>query len=219
MKHSLKISSLIIFVVIIASVSSSCENDSEIFMEDPNCLDIDLCVPLTRSSPQEIIDEFTYRDVPVESNECILNALLRIAVTYNRPIFGKRISPTYTANRAYYAVRDSAIKYSQNRSKYEESYNGGSMIPSLGAEVGGKSNILNGELRHFSNYDELYRFLNNPEWKNNNKCIINFTYEGNSHASICKGTRDDYTIKIFSTQYGDERMNSTNRYTNISIIY
>ncbi|MBQ8866270.1 MAG: hypothetical protein IJ013_00915 [Bacteroidaceae bacterium] len=219
MKHLLKISYFIVFATIVASVSTSCGNESEPFMEDPNSLDINLLVPLTRSSPQEITDNFTYREVPVETNECMLNALLRIAVLNSKPVFGRRISPTYTAKQAYYAVRDSAVGYSQNKSKYENSYTNGAMTPSLGAEVGEKSGILTGKIRKFSNYDDLYRFLNDGEWAHDGKCIINFTHEGNSHSSICKGAKNNYTIKVHSTQYGTESMEPTKQYTNISIIY
>ena len=162
-----------IFAAIVASVSTSCGNDSDLFMEDPNSLDINFHVPLTRSSPQELINSTSYKEVPVEANECMLNALLKIAVINGIPVYQRYINSTYTAKQAYYAVRDSAIKYSQNSSLYEKPYGGGAMTPKLGAEVGEKSNILHGNLIKISNFNELYRLLSNPEWQYDRKCVIN----------------------------------------------
>lgn len=213
----LKTKIVLTLCAVVATVyMASCESDP--FMEDFSSLDINSCVPLTRSSPQEINNSFSYRNIPKDTSECMLNAITRIALFNGKPVFNKYIHPGYTASDAYYALRDSAIHYSQDKTKYEISYNGGAMMPSLGAEVGKKSGILNGTILRFSNYDELYRYLSNPEWKYDRKSIISCTYNGNSHASVCQGVKDDY-IKIYSAQNGNDRMKRTETYTNISIIY
>lgn len=201
---------------------ASCESDS--FMEDFGDLDINSCVPLTRSSPQDIIQgtDNSYKQVPVYENECMLNAILQIAVTYRIPVYGTYVSRTYPAVDAYQALRDSATKYSQNNPEYIDApYQGGAMKPSLGAEVGEKSGILEGKVQHFGNYSELYNFLNRPEWESSHpdgQYLINYTHEGDSHTGRCKGVSGD-NINVISAQYGSEKMKPTEIYTDMSIIY
>ena len=205
MKHSLKISSFIFFAAIIASVSTSCGNDSELFIEDSSSLDINLCVPLTRSSPQEINDghnPYSYRNVPYNENECMLNAIIQIAVKKGKRVFNNRINSTYTAASAYKAVRDYAMDYFPEDDPNYEAYKGGPMTASLAAICGKASGILEGNTILFDSYTSLHTHISNSEWKEKHE---NGTYIVSSvadeHASVCNGVNNKNEIEIYSAQY------------------
>ena len=78
--------------IVAASVTFmvGCNDDSD-FFDEPAGLDVNQTVPLfKRNSQFDIIqNNSNYRDVPKEKDECMLNAMLQIAVDQRKKVFGK----------------------------------------------------------------------------------------------------------------------------------
>lgn len=200
-----------------------------IFFDEPAGLDVNQTVPLfKRNSQFDIIqNNSNYRDVPKEKDECMLNAMLQIAVDQRKKVFGKTISSEYSAAEAYEKVKKCAMDYvktdaSGNSDPTYVPYTGGAMLPSLAAEIGKQSGILEGGIMHFESYEDMKAFLSTEEWRekhSDGSYIINS--ESERHASICTGIAKDGNIKIKSAENrGGSTMNPNKvDYTGFTVVY
>jgi hypothetical protein len=204
-----------------------CDKDSDP-LDESSDLDANHMVQLsTRSAPQDIIqNNFSFKVVPKEENECMLNAMLQIAVDKHLKVFGKYISSDNPASSAYAEVKEYAMNYVKtdengNRVPGYKQYEGGEMLPSLAAETGKKSGILSGNTLHFDSYEKMQETISSEQWRNNHPdgtYIINS--ESEKHSSICTGFTKDGTVKTKSAQYGYNKMDPTkNNYTGFTIVY
>ena len=207
-----------------------CSEDTDLF--ETADLDVNQTVPLaTRSNPQDIYtgnqpQKESYLNVPKEEGECMLNAIIQIAVDKNKKVFGHSISERYPASYAYEVVKECAMDYVKMDSNGNPDptyvpYTGGAMTPSLAAEVGRKSGILSGQVLYFESYTAMQEHLNAYAWKSAHPAgtyIINS--DGEQHASICTEIRENGDIRIKSAQYGTSTMNPKNEnYKGFSIIF
>lgn len=216
--------------IVAASVTFmvGCNDDSDLF-DEPADLDVNQTVPLfKRNSQFDIIqNNSNYRDVPKEKDECMLNAMLQIAVDQRKKVFGKTISSEYSAAEAYEKVKKCAMDYvktdaSGNPDPTYVPYTGGAMLPSLAAEIGKQSGILEGGIMHFESYEDMKAFLSTEEWRekhSDGSYIINS--ESERHASICTGIAKDGNIKIKSAENrGGSTMNPNKvDYTGFTVVY
>lgn len=212
-----------------------CDNNSDPF-DESNDLDANHMVRLsTRSAPIDITTNngSTQVDpnkvVPKEKNECMLNAMLQIAVDKHKKVFGLyNIGERYPAEFVYNEVKERAMNYVEkddygNPVPDYKQYEGGYMVPSLAAEIGKQSGILSGNTLHFDSYEKMQEHISSQLWRNQHP---DGTYiissESEKHASICTGFENDGTVKIKSAQYGNKStdMDPTKKaYGGFTIIY
>lgn len=206
-----------------------CSKDDELEVYDN--LDVTKKTPLTRSTAMDGFEinsggyDTSYKDVPKNEDECMLNAMIQIAVDKKIPIkcetydnngqlhmVNRTINQDYPASKAYDYVKRIAGCYTQstydsNGDETTEYYRGGAMTPSVAAQVGKRTGILSGEMMTFSSYEALYRHISSSEWKKehgNGTYIIN--NNNDRHASICTGVKNDH-INIKSAEFGSGRFN------------
>ena len=207
-----------------------CDNNSDPF-DESNDLDANHMVRLsTRSAPFDIVTGTPVDPnfvVPKEEDECMLNAMLQIAVDKKMNVYGKPINGNRPASSAYAEVKQHAMDYIKKDKQGNpvpgyERYKGGEMVPSLAAEIGKESGILTSETTlHFKSYEEMQAYISSSEWRNNHKdgtYIINS--EGQKHASICTGFDKKGNVKIKSAEDGLKTMHSGNKeYTGFTVVY
>ncbi|WP_130894191.1 hypothetical protein [Paraprevotella xylaniphila] len=223
--------------IVAASVTFmvGCNDDSD-FFDEPAGLDVNQTVPLFKRNSQfdittgNQLPPSTF-DVPKEEDECMLNAILQIAVDKKKKVFGRTIGRDaqgniYTAAQAYAEVKKFAMEYKKvdgngNVDANYQPYTGGAMKPSLAAEIGRQSGILKGEILSFDSYEEMQAHVSTSEWKKahpGGTYIINSNSE--QHASICTGVNKNGIISIKSAENGRSKMNPDKYdYTGFSIIY
>jgi hypothetical protein len=208
-----------------------CDKDSDP-LDESSDLDANHMVRLsTRNAPIDIITNNSpqvdpNKVVPKEENECMLNAMLQIAVDKNMKVYGKSINGGHSASSAYAEVKEHAMNYIEtdengNRDPNYEQYEGGAMVPSLAAKIGKESGILSGNTLPFNSYEEMQAYVSSPEWRSNHP---DGTYiissEGQEHASICTGFDKKGNVKIKSAQDGSSTMKSGKKeYTGFTVVY
>ena len=204
-----------------------CDKDSDPLDESSN-LDANHMVRLsTRSAPFDLVqNNSNYKTVPKEENECMLNAMLQIAIDKHLKVFGTYISSENPAEKAYNKVKNCAMNYVKtdengNRVPGYEQYKGGDMLPSLAAVIGKQCGILSGNTLHFESYEKMQETISSEQWRNNHP---DGTYiissEGQKHASICTGFDKKGNVKIKSAQDGPDTMKSGNKeYTGFTVVY
>lgn len=197
-----------------------CSKDEEV--DDFYNLDVEFRIPMTRSAQMDWEDggasqtiggsNIPYNTVPTYDNECMLWAIVNIALTKGQgtvTIKGDngenkkmKISTSYTASNYYDYVKGIAIgqDYSvlgDNGESVNKTYQGGAMPSSIGIETARQAGIMEGVVRRFFSYNELYNYITDPIWKANHPdgtyMISNVTKQ---HASVCTGTSKSGNIKL-----------------------
>lgn len=210
-----------------------CDKDSDP-LDESSDLDANHMVQLsTRSAPQDIIQNNgpkidPNKVVPKEENECMLNAMLQIAVDKHKKVLGSYIGERYPAECAYNDVKERAMNYVKtdengNRVPGYEQYKGGDMLPSLAAVIGKQCGILSGNTLHFESYEKMQETISSERWRNNHP---DGTYiissESEKHASICTGFTKDGTVTIKSAEHNNKSTSmdpTKNNYTGFTIVY
>lgn len=219
-------------ITISAIVIVGCSKDDELEMYKE--LDVTSNTPITRSTSMDGFEinsggyDTSYKNVPKNENECMLNAMIQIAVDNRIPIkyetcdskgnpkiVNKTIGQNYPASSAYEYVKSIAKCYQQstydsNGNETTGYYNGGAMVPSVAAQVGKRTGILCGETITFSSYEALYDHISSARWKNEHgKGTYIINNNNDRHASICTGVKDG-NIKIKSAEFGSGRFSEEN---------
>lgn len=117
----------------------------------------------------------------------------------------------YSASDAYTYVK--GLAYGQEYNIYDEhgnsipcKYSSGSMPESIAANVARESGIMEGVTVNFDTYDELYRYITNPEWsaKHPNGTYI-ISNKKEAHASVCNGVTNSGKIMLERNDDSDAR--------------
>lgn len=172
-------------------------------------LDINDNTPLTRNTAFEISppQNDTARNVPVMKDECMLYAIVKIAVN-NKLKFQAPSAKTgewaertvgngYSAATAYNDVKSIAtqntwpvcdVNGNPIAGEKKQSYMGGAMPLSIGAAVGKQTGILKGGIIHFDSYDQVISYISSSQWKgehSNGSYLI--SNDSAKHVGICNG--------------------------------
>ena len=195
-------------LVISAFTVVSCSEDEE--LDDFYNLDISSRTPITKSTQadwesgaSQTIGGTNPYAIPVNENECMLYALIKIASSQKIKINyvnndgkeeHKEIGGKFSAEKAYNYVKSLATSQEwdpcdvygnpiPDGDKYR--YQGGAMAPSVAVEIGRESGILNGGYIHFSTFDDMQAHISSPEFQKDHP---DGTYiicsEGSAHAAV-----------------------------------
>ncbi len=216
-----------IFAIATITTIVSCNKDSDY---DSFCgLDINDNTPLTRSIANETGSgiEDSSKVIPINKDECMLYAIVRMAERNNIPIkvkenkdgqlveSEKKIGPNYYASSAYEYIKSIAtqntwpvcdVNGNPIAGENPQSYSGGAMPLSIGAAVAQQAGILSGTIMHFDSYDEVISFINTPQWKyehpDGSYLISN---DSEKHVGICDGVSSGGNLKYIDANAGDHK--------------
>ncbi|MDO4172941.1 MAG: hypothetical protein Q4D28_09600, partial [Prevotellaceae bacterium] len=180
---------------------------------------------------------------PQNENECMLHAIISIAVSKHIPIKyvtldsnGNEQSITkeigkggFTATDAYNYVKGLATGHSWtpcddygkpiiNSTPYI--YTGGEMAPSVAKAIGQKSGILKGGIEHFDTYEKLQEYINTASFKQehpNGTYIINSS--SGKHATVGKGVDNNGNIRYSDAEHYSSKYKDSERTGSWTLIF
>ena len=191
----------------------SCNQEDDDWDEMDVSLDVTSRTPMTKSNAMEpgasqtLGSSVSRFDIPVEEDECMMYAIIRIAINKGKPITyvdNNGIERTrmigdsgFTASDAYATVKGMATSQSwtpcdvygnaiPNAAPYN--YSGGAMAPSVASVIGKQSGILEGKIMYFDSYEEMQSYISSYSFKKDHP---DGTYiissESQNHATVGRG--------------------------------
>lgn len=215
------------------------EDDKELF----DSLDVSSHTSLTRSSAvdyesgatQSFGEKKNPYTVPVNQSECMLWAILTIAVDKKIPITMsdgktiKTIDNEYTAEEAYNYIKSiatgknfPACDVNGNIIDGHEPYNysGGAMFPSIAKSIGQQSGILKGGYIHFNSYDELQGYIQqNIQIGTLKPGSYIICSEDGKHATVGKGIDKNGKLKYTDSSHISAKYNESDKVGGWTLIY